>query len=303
MSAGGGMACETDSFTVGKAQIHRVEELSLSFPMDMLKVPDALIERHRDWLFPRWFDAAGNWTMVVQSWIAIVDGLVVVIDPCVGNSRPLPAFPVFDMLDTPFIERFGATGIRPEQVDAVICTHLHSDHCGWNTTLRDGRFVPTFPNAKYYMARREFDRWDPRRPGHLAVDANAGVFERSVQPVLEAGLVELIPADHRISPSLAVCEAHGHTAGHVALHLASAGREAWFTGDCFHHPIELLHPEIDAGTCEDFATALATRQRLIEAIVSTGALIVPGHFAAPHAGYLRESDGERRFEPLASRAA
>jgi hypothetical protein len=206
------MTCETDSFTVGKAQVHRVEELSLSFPMDMLNVPDALIERHRGWLFPDWFDADGNWTMVVQSWIAIVDGLVIVIDPCVGNSRPLPAFPVFDMLDTPFIERFGATGIRPDEVDAVICTHLHSDHCGWNTTLRDGRFVPTFPNAKYYMARREFDRWDPRRPGHLAVEANAGVFERSVQPVFDAGLVELIPADHRISPSLAVCEAHGHTA-------------------------------------------------------------------------------------------
>jgi glyoxylase-like metal-dependent hydrolase (beta-lactamase superfamily II) len=286
-------------FTVGEAEIRRVEELTARMPLAMFGAGEELIERRRHWLFPQWVDADGNWEMVVQSWILIVDGRVIVVDPCVGNGRPLPDFPLFDMLDTPYIERFAAAGVRPEQVDGVVCTHLHSDHCGWNTVLRDGRYVPTFPKARYYLARREVERWDFRRGDYRAVPANEGVFERSVLPVLEAGLAELIPDDFRISPSLEVEPAHGHTRGHMALHLSSAGAEAWFTGDAFHHPIELLHPELDANTCEDFSLTLATRRRLIAKFIERGALIVPAHFAAPHAGYLREENGERWFEPLA----
>jgi glyoxylase-like metal-dependent hydrolase (beta-lactamase superfamily II) len=286
-----------DRFSVGKADIRRVEELRAPMPIERFNAPE-LIERHAGWLFPDWADRDGNWTMVVQSWIVEVDDRVVVVDPCVGNGRPLADFPLFDMLDTPFIERFAATGIKPEDVTHVFCTHLHSDHCGWNTTLRDGRYVPTFPKARYFMSQREFDRWDNRRPDYRPVPPNEGVFDRSVLPVLEAGLAELIGHDHRITRSLRADATPGHTLGHTALHLASAGREAWFTGDIFHHPLELLHPEIDAGTCEDFEQTLATRHRLVDTFVETGALVIPAHFSEPHAGYVREDNGARRFEPL-----
>jgi glyoxylase-like metal-dependent hydrolase (beta-lactamase superfamily II) len=287
-----------DRFTVGDAEIRRVEELRAPMPLAMFNAPD-LVERNADWLFPQWGDADGNWDMVVQSWLMIVDDRVVVVDPCVGNGRPLPDFPLFDMLDTPFIERFAATGIRPEDVDCVFCTHLHSDHCGWNTTLRDGRFVPTFPNARYFLSQREVDRWDHRRPDYRPVPPNEGVFDRSVLPVIEAGLAELIGDRHRISPSLDVEASPGHTLGHAVLHLASAGREAWFTGDVFHHPIELIHPEIDARTCDDFSQTIVTRRRLVDKFVETGALVIPAHFAEPHVGFVREDNGKRRFEPLA----
>ncbi|MBW8752659.1 MAG: MBL fold metallo-hydrolase [Sphingomonadales bacterium] len=286
-----------DRFTVGDATIHRVEELRAPMPLAMFNAPH-LIERNADWLFPQWGAASGDWEMVVQSWVMEVDGRVLVVDPCVGNGRPLPEFALFDNLDTPFIERFAATGIRPDEVDGVFCTHLHSDHCGWNTTLRDGRYVPTFPKARYYLAQREVERWDPRRPGHQPVPANAGVFDRSVLPVLEAGLGELIGHEYRISPSLEVEAAPGHTLGHVMLHLDSAGHEAWFTGDVFHHPIELIHPEIDANTCDDFSQTIVTRRRLAQRLVESGALVIPAHFAEPHVGYLREAGGKRVFEPF-----
>ena len=288
-----------DRFTIGAAEIRRVEELRAPMPLAMFNAPE-LVERNADWIFPRWGKADGTWDMVVQSWIVTVDDRVVVVDPCVGNGRPLPGFPLFDRLDTPFIERFAASGIRPEDVDCVVCTHLHSDHCGWNTTLRDGRFVPTFPNARYVLSRREFERWDSRRPDYRSVPANDGVFERSVLPVLEAGLAVLIGDSHAISPGLRAEAAPGHTLGHTALHLASRGREAIFTGDTFHHPIELIHPEIDAGSCEDFAQTLVTRRRLADRMVERGALAIPAHFAEPHVGFLREIDGRRRFEPLAT---
>lgn len=284
-----------DKFTLGEATIHRVEEMTAPMPLAMFG--DDLVARNADWLHPRWANRDGTWDMVVQSWIVVVDGRVVVIDPCVGNGRSLPHFALFDNLDTPFIERFAATGIRPEHVDAVFCTHLHSDHCGWNTTLRDGRFVPTFPNARYLLARRELDRWNPDLPAYQHVPENAGIFAASVRPVIDAGLVDVVGEYHRISPSLQTQPAYGHTLGHSVVHLASAGREAWFTGDVFHHPIELIHPEIDAQTCDDFSQTLVTRNRLIDAFVARGALIIPAHFAAPHVGHLREAGGKRIFEP------
>jgi glyoxylase-like metal-dependent hydrolase (beta-lactamase superfamily II) len=94
--------------------------------------------------------------------------------------------------------------IRPEDVDYVFCTHLHHDHCGWSTQLRDGRFVPTFPKARYLYVRREYERWDTRRPDHKPVDYNVGVFERSVLPIVEAGLADLVIDTHRLSSSVSI---------------------------------------------------------------------------------------------------
>jgi glyoxylase-like metal-dependent hydrolase (beta-lactamase superfamily II) len=119
--------------------------------------------------------------------------------------------------------------------------------------------------------------------------------------VLEAGLAELVGHGHRVSPSLEIESAPGHTLGHTVLHLTSAGREAWFTGDVFHHPIELIHPEIDANTCDDFSQTLVTRRRLVQQLADSGGLVIPAHFAEPHVGFVREESGRRRFEPLVTR--
>lgn len=283
---------------VGTAELKRVEELTCKMPLAMFGADD-LVARSRHWMLPAYADADDNWEMVFQSWLVVVDGKVILVDPCTGNGRSFPDFPLAHMLDTPFIERLRATGFRPEDIDYVFCTHLHMDHCGWNTQLRDGRFVPTFPNARYVMVRREFDRWDPSRPGHQISLPNVGVFENSVLPVLEAGLAEIVDDTHQMTQSLSIQPAYGHTAGHSSLHLRSEGEDAWFTGDAFHHPIELAHPEIDCNTCEDFDATLATRRRLIAACLATDALLVPAHFAAPYVGRLHEVDGEVRFKPLA----
>jgi glyoxylase-like metal-dependent hydrolase (beta-lactamase superfamily II) len=152
------------------------------------------------------------------------------------------------------------------------------------------------------MVRREYDRWDVSRPDfdpdELHNRLNAGVFENSVRPVVEAGLAELVADTHRLTDSLTIHPAWGHTLGHSSLHLSSAGQYAWFTGDVFHHPIELLYPEIDAKTCESYPTTVETRKRLIETCVATGALPIPAHFAAPHVGYVRRDGDTVAFEPL-----
>jgi glyoxylase-like metal-dependent hydrolase (beta-lactamase superfamily II) len=276
---------------LGQADIRPVLEMALlRRPIAFLGADPALIEANRSWLAPHFLEEGDTWSLNFQSWILQVDGKVVVVDPCTGNGRPHPIAP-FDMLDQPFIERFCATGVRPEDVDYVFCTHMHHDHCGWNTQLRDGRWVPTFPNARYLFVRREYDRWNPNGAGYRAVDYNEGVYERSILPVVEAGLADLVMEQTRVSPSLQIQPAHGHTLGHCMLHLASEEAQGYFTGDVFHHPLQLTVPELQFGDCDDVEQAIATRRRLVDLALEREALIIPAHLPYPHAGRLRR-DGE-----------
>jgi glyoxylase-like metal-dependent hydrolase (beta-lactamase superfamily II) len=287
------------AISVGDAAIMRVEELTHRMPISAFGADPDWLAAQMHWLRPRFLEPDDHWTMVFQSFVVAVDGRIIVVDPCTGNGRPSPGFPLFDNLDIPFLERMAATGVRPEAVDYVICTHLHADHCGWNTQLRDGRFVPTFPNARYLLGRREVDHWNPARPGFVPNPLSGpAIFDASVRPVIEAGLADLVGDSHDVLPGLRIEAAPGHTAGHAVVHLQSAGRHALFTGDCFHHPLELVRPELDMGACEDFAVALATRRRLVAHCLAHDALVVPAHFAAPHVGHLRQDGDGLRFVPL-----
>lgn len=283
---------------VGDAEIRRVEEMPIKSPISTLTKDQGLIDTNKHWLTPLFLRADDHWDFLFQSWIMSVDGKIFVIDPCTGNGRP-HMYPFFSMLNTPYIERFAATGIKPQDVDYVFCTHLHHDHCGWSTQLRNGRFVPTFPNARYVYVRREYERWDTRRPDHKPVAYNVGVFERSVLPIMEAGLAELVNDPHRLSSSVSIEPAYGHTMGHSIVHLVSQAKEAYFTGDVFHHPLQMLYPELHMPGCDDLALAIDTRRRVVDTCVERSALVIPAHFPKPHAGWLRRNDAAVSFEVLA----
>jgi glyoxylase-like metal-dependent hydrolase (beta-lactamase superfamily II) len=276
------MSHSTPLFTLGRAGIHRVEEMRLSSPIAGVTGDSALIEANRSWLCPYFLDDTDHWDTVFQSYILCVDDKITVIDPCNGNGRPHKIFPMFDMLETPYIERFAATGIRPEDVDYVFCTHCHHDHCGWNTVLRDGRYLPTFPNARYLLSKRDYDRWNPALPGYQPVAFNEGVFERSLLPVMAAGLATLIPDRHRISAAMEIEPAFGHTLGHAMLHLTSDNREAYFTGDVFHHPLQLAYPELQFGPADDLEQAILSRKLIVGLAADRDALIIPAHLPSPH---------------------
>jgi glyoxylase-like metal-dependent hydrolase (beta-lactamase superfamily II) len=279
------------------AAISRAEEMIMPLPMAVLGQDEAFIAANRAWLQPHFWDEADRWAMCFQSWIIQVDGKVVVVDPCNGNDRPHPQ-PWFNDLQTPYIERFCATGVRPEDVDYVFCTHMHHDHCGWNVQLRGGRWVPTFPKARYLFLRREYERWNPNGAGYRYVDYNEGIYERAIQPIVEAGLADLVMDDHRVSSSLEILPAHGHTFGHAMLRLASGAEEALFTGDIFHHPLQLVRPEFQFGDCDDVVQATETRRRLVARGLERDSLIIPAHLPLPHAGRVRRGESGVYFEAL-----
>jgi len=280
----------------GNIAVARVcESDNLRLPLLALGSVESLIERHRTWLYPRFADPADDtFALNFQTWIVDLDGFVLVVDPCNGNGRNRAAIPHFHQQEHPFLDRFAETGFSPERVDAVFCTHLHCDHCGWNTRLRDGRWVPTFPNARYYFVEAEARRWDPAHPSYREVDYNIEVFADSVKPIIDAGLAELVPADHAVAPGVRIQPAHGHSDGHSALRVDHAGTRLWFTGDAFHHPLQVSDPRLSLGGDDDPELAIATRERLRAIIAEEESYFLPAHFQAPHGGRIvRENDAFR----------
>jgi glyoxylase-like metal-dependent hydrolase (beta-lactamase superfamily II) len=285
---------------VGEATIRSALEMSLTRrPIALLGASQELIEANRNWLSPWFLEEGDTWSLNFQTWILRVENKIVVVDPCTGNGRPHP-LSFFNMLDEPFIERFCATGVRPADVDYVFCTHMHHDHCGWNTQLKDGRWVPTFPNARYLFLLREYERWDPSGANYRPVDYNEGVYERSIKPIVKAGLADLVLGPHALLPGLEIMPAHGHTMGHAILHLVSNTEHACFSGDCFHHPLQLTDPEIQFGDCDVVEQAVATRRWLVDFAAEREALIIPAHLPHPHAGRVRRRGQATIFEALAA---
>ena len=282
---------------VGAATVRRVEEMYLPVSFTMLTEDEDFIARRVAPLPGGFLDRAKmTFQFSCHSWVIHVDGRTVLVDPCNGNGRKR-GVPYFDDQDHPYLERLADAGAPADTVDVVFCTHLHSDHCGWNTMPVGGQWVPTFPNATYFFVDTEYRRWDTSATARHPNDYNVSVFDECVRPVVEAGQARIVPAPYTISPSLTVESAAGHTAGHAMLRLSSGGERAYFTGDAFHHPAQVSRPELHLPGCDDLAEAISTRQALLHRLHQEGALLFPAHFSAPHYGHLDMDGSEFVFIP------
>jgi glyoxylase-like metal-dependent hydrolase (beta-lactamase superfamily II) len=182
-------------------------------------------------------------------------------------------------------------GWPPESVDAVICTHLHVDHVGWNTRLVDGAWVPTFPNAEYLIGRREHAHWQEDDDA----DQQA-ILADSVKPIFDAGLARFVEMDHRLSPEVRLVPTPGHTPGHVSVVIESKGESALITGDALHHPAQMQHLDWCPGVDVDKSLSPVTRRQMLEGLVDTPALLIGTHFAGPTAGRVKRDGDAFRLE-------
>ena len=265
-------------------------------PIALLIDDDQLIDRVVEPLPAGFLDRSSmTFQFSNHSWLLRVDELTVLVDPCNGNGRQR-SVPYFHEQALPWMERLEAAGVHPEDVDVVFCTHLHNDHCGWNTIAVDGRWVPTFERATYVFVDSEYRRWDPTGDTHKNT-FNESVFDECVRPVVDAGQARLVSLPFRLSPSLLIEPAPGHTVGHALLQLESAGNRAYFTGDVFHHPVQITRPELHLPGCDDREQAIATRRSLVKRLHEEQALLFPAHFSAPHYGSLRRDRDDMLFVP------
>jgi glyoxylase-like metal-dependent hydrolase (beta-lactamase superfamily II) len=269
---------------IGDVKITKVVELEATGGSRFI-LPDATRENVRDigWLHPHFIDPDGRLIMSIHALIVETPDRRIMVDTCLGNDKQR-AIPGWNMRTGPFLEDIAAAGYPRESIDAVLCTHLHVDHVGWNTMLVDGKWVPTFPDARYLIGQTEFDHWKT----HGAVnDRGDDPFSDSVKPVFDAGLVDFVASDQAICPEIRLEPTPGHTPGHVSVRISSKGEEALITGDVMHHPCQMARPDWASAADSDPDAARETRLALLDRCAEKPLLVIGTHFAGPTAGHVR----------------
>lgn len=289
--------------TLGNAHVSSVVEVSGHRYTPEFLLPGVTrdeVARHAEWMAPDLYDPARDLlAMVRQTNVVRTRHHTILIDTCVGDCKPRNV-PAFNMLQSDWLANFRATGLNFEEVDLVMCTHLHVDHIGWNTRLLDGRWVPTFPNARYVFARSEFDHWSERH-GRGEDSPDGPLFEDSVLPVVEAGQAEVVDDDAELAEGFVLEPTPGHSPGHVAIHLRRQGTHLVFAGDIMHHPLQVRLPHRNSRFCEDPEGARATRRRFLETHADRDVILAPAHFERGTLGRLRSASDGFRYDFLQER--
>ena len=254
------------------------------------------IEFARTLLEPDHIDATRNRLMLaIQSFVLHAGGRTILLDTCVGEDKERRLIPEFHRrARTGFLDGLARIGVPAELVDVVFCTHLHIDHVGWNTRLHDGRWVPTFPNARYLTGRREFEYWQQQdqEPSGDAVQLPG--LEDSVLPLFEAGLLNLVDDGYELAEGLTLLPLPGHTPGQLGVR-ADGSAPAVFCGDAIHTPVQVLNPDLSTNGSVDMLEASRVRRALLENAVEHDLLIVPAHFRGPRC--MRVERMRRGFVP------
>lgn len=283
-----GLANKALQWKIGDVKITRVVELEA--PGMSFVLPDAVPEKLKSisWLAPHFVSAEWEAVASIQTFIVESKGKRIVVDTCIGNDKNLRRRS-WSNLKGPFIEDLAAAGFRRHEVDVVLCTHLHMDHVGWNTMQKDGKWVPTFPNARYLFGRIEWEHWNQARENWVRT-----VIEESIQPVVDAALHTLVETNYRITDEIWLEPTPGHTPGHVSVRIASQGEEAVITGDLMHHPCQIARPDWNSIADVDPQQASKTRLDFVTRYSQRPDLVIGTHFSAPTAGRIvRDGEGFR----------
>ena len=276
---------------IGKVTVTKVVELEMAGGTRFL-LPQATREEIQPipWLRPHFADEDGRLIMSIHSFIVETPGRRIIVDTCLGNDKQNRRIPHWNDRRGPFLADLEAAGFPPPSIDTVLCTHLHVDHVGWNTMLVDGKWVPTFPRARYLMGRTEYEHWSTNqsRPDMQLI------LEDSVTPILDAGLATLVETDHVLCDEVSLVPTIGHTPGHCSVRIVSGGEEALITGDFMHHPCQIAHPEWATLADSDPDQGIRTRLAMFEKLAGGPVLVIGTHFAGATAGRIvRDGDGYR----------
>ena len=279
---------------IGNLQIARVMELVQDFPAREF-FPDTTAQDwapHRDWMIADGaLTADDNILLPMQSYVVRTSHHTILLDTCIGNHKERPARPAWHQkTDSTYLDNLAALDLSPADIDYVMCTHLHHDHVGWNTRLVDGRWVPTFPNARYLMSKKELDIFREHDDPAASPSLND-----SVLPVVESGQAELISSDYALDDEVWLESTPGHTPDHFAVRLASAGQHAVVGGDLMHSPVQCMHPEWRARPDFDPQLARETRRSFMQTHAELGSLVCMMHFPLPSAGHFQAKGDAFRF--------
>jgi glyoxylase-like metal-dependent hydrolase (beta-lactamase superfamily II) len=280
-------AAETRTWQIGAVRVTKiVEDVTVGDIRNLF--PEATTEAvlALPWLQPHFLTPEGQAILSIHAFIVDTPTKRIMVDTCVGDDKTR-VWDFFDHLQNAFLNDLKAAGFARESFDVVLCTHLHVDHVGWNTMLVDGKWVPTFPKARYLLNKTEFEYW---RKGEGVFEGGGWdevqrqSFEDSVKPVVDAGLVDLVEGEHQVCDEVSLVPTVGHSPGHVSIRIRSGGEEALITGDMTHHPSQLAHPEWGLALDYDAAQARRTREQVFADAADRSVLVMGTHWAGDTAG-------------------
>ena len=206
----------SNTFRVGDMTIHRIIEMECGFTPALEFLPglkSEVLDENKSWLTPSAMDADGNLVLCFQSYIVKTSRHTILVDSCIGNDKDRTARPLWHQKkDDAFMRGLAAAGMTVNDIDFVMCTHLHVDHVGWNTRLENGRWVPTFPKARYLFSKKELDYW-------LAENDKTALppIVDSVIPIVEAKRCDLVTSDYALDDTVSLLPTPGHTIDHYAV--------------------------------------------------------------------------------------
>ena len=287
---------KNESCQIGCSSINRIVDLeSVPFGAEMI-YPDATpteIQKLAAEFGQQHFDAASlELLLSFHAFLVRTEKHTILVDLCCGNDKDRPTRPAWHMRDGPFLLNLAQVGVKPADVDFVMCTHLHADHVGWNTQLINGAWVPTFPNAEYLFAENEFQHWQYLHESNPPEPILYGSYIDSVLPVMESGQGKLVQSNYEVAAGIHTEAAYGHTPGNVIIHVEDDKDHAILCGDAIHHPVQLAHPEWSTNFCTDQEQSRKTRMAFLADYADTPTLILPAHFQAPDYSPI-VSDGNR----------
>jgi glyoxylase-like metal-dependent hydrolase (beta-lactamase superfamily II) len=285
--------------TLGDVTIDRIVELEGPGYDASYFFPDSRPEAwsaEMSWLAPHFYDVkAGAYLRSIQCYVVRTPHHTVLVDACVGNDKPRPSTPLWHEMKSDWLDRLARAGVRPEDIDYVMCTHLHADHVGWNTRLSNGHWVPTFPNARYVFHEAEVEHWRTQTYQVGNPGSSDGCYEDSVLPVIAAGRADLVGNDFAFDDALTILPSPGHSPGHYCVDVRAGGRRAVLAGDAVHHPIQVAYPEWNSRFCLDPELARATRTAFVDAHADTDTTILAAHFPTPTAGRIVSNGARCKF--------
>lgn len=239
--------------------------------------------RHYAEMEPFLYDAeTGRIVMAFQSFLVRTPKNIIMVDTCNGADKLKH---VISWDTQPWLDRFHELGLTFEDIDVVLCTHLHIDHTGWNTRLEKGKWVPTFPNATYLFDRTEYAYWqNVAETGIVPPKQRDGVWQANCLPIVEAGQAVLVDGSHQVDDYVSIVPSPGHSPGHYCVRIKSGGLEAIAVGDAVHHVLQCREPSWSTPFCWDPEMAARSRLALLKDAAENKTLLLPTHFPAPTAG-------------------
>jgi glyoxylase-like metal-dependent hydrolase (beta-lactamase superfamily II) len=278
---------------------HRLGNLDLAILSDGFFYPDAgatfgIVPRVMWEPFAGELDRRHRLSLALNSVLLRSQGKLILIETGVGDKPGTWRTQSSPVADGTLLTDLAQLGVEPNEIDVVINTHLHADHCGWNTRREGDEAVPTFPNAEYFVIE---DEWK------AAIAPNertrATYLEENLLPLEKHNRLHLVDGEHKLTDEVTIVPAPGHSAGHAHIVLSSGGETGIYTGDIAQVAVQLERTAWVSSFDILPLVTMETKKAMVEKAIAEGSLLIGCHLPFPGIGRMtRNEKGQRKWQAV-----